>query len=55
VGRTDLPGGDFGQLKHSIKEKIYTLDESTKVITGHGPETSIENEMVNNMVIRYNS
>jgi len=55
VGRTDLPGGDFGQLKHSIKEKIYTLDESTKVIAGHGPETSIENEMVNNMVIRYNS
>ena len=55
VGRTDLPGGDFNQLKTSIQEKIYKLDESTKVIAGHGPETSIENEMNNNLVVRYNS
>ena len=55
VGRTDLPGGDFNQLKTSFQERIYTLDESTKVIAGHGPETSIEKEMNNNMVIRYNS
>ena len=55
VGRTDLPGGDFKKLKSSIQDKIYTLDESTKVITGHGPETSIIKEMTNNMVIRYNS
>ena len=54
-GRTDLPGGDFKKLKSSIQNKIYTLDESTTVITGHGPETSIKKEMTNNMVIRYNS
>ena len=52
---TFLPGGDFKKLKSSIQNKIYTLDESTTVITGHGPETSIKKEMTNNMVIRYNS
>ena len=55
VGRTDLPGGDFKMLKSSIQEKIYSLDESTVVITGHGPQTSIKSEMENNLFIRYDT
>ena len=55
VGRTDLPGGDFKMLKSSIQEKIYSLDESTVVITGHGPQTSIKSEMENNLIIRYDT
>ena len=42
-------------LKSSIQEKIYSLDESTVVITGHGPQTSIKSEMENNLIIRYDT
>ena len=52
VGRTDFPGGDFGALKHSIQQKLYHLDESAVVVTGHGPETSIGREMRSNAFVR---
>ena len=55
VGRTDLPGGDFKMLKSSIQEKIYSVDESTVVVTGHGPQTSIKKEMESNLFIRYDT
>jgi hydroxyacylglutathione hydrolase len=41
IGRTDLPGGDFNTLISSIKNKLYKLDDKTKVYTGHGPSTEI--------------
>jgi glyoxylase-like metal-dependent hydrolase (beta-lactamase superfamily II) len=52
IGRTDLWGGDFSQIDHSIREILYILDEDTKVVTGHGPDTSIGHEVRNNAVIR---
>jgi len=48
IGRTDLWGGDFDQIKKSIKERLYTLDPETEVITGHGPSTQIEFEKKEN-------
>ena len=48
IGRTDLPGGDFHKIKHSIKDRLYSLDEQTRVITGHGPETTIFAEKKSN-------
>ncbi len=48
IGRTDLPGGDFERIKKSIKDRLYHLPEETKVITGHGPMTSILNEKRHN-------
>lgn len=44
VGRTDLPGGSFEQLEHSIRSQIYTLPDNTVVFPGHGPKTSVGNE-----------
>jgi glyoxylase-like metal-dependent hydrolase (beta-lactamase superfamily II) len=44
IGRTDLWGGSFEQIVKSIKERLFELDDSTEVITGHGPKTSIWNE-----------
>ena len=35
VGRTDLPGGSFEQLEHSIRSQIYTLPEETTILPGH--------------------
>jgi glyoxylase-like metal-dependent hydrolase (beta-lactamase superfamily II) len=52
VGRTDFPGGDSVQLKQSIQQKIYCLDEATLVIPGHGPETNIGHEMRHNAFVR---
>jgi glyoxylase-like metal-dependent hydrolase (beta-lactamase superfamily II) len=51
VGRTDLPGGNMNQLVESIQTKLYTLDEATVVIPGHGPATSIAHEMRNNAFV----
>jgi glyoxylase-like metal-dependent hydrolase (beta-lactamase superfamily II) len=52
VGRTDLPGGNTAQLKRSIQERLYVLDDATAVVTGHGPETSIGQEKRFNAFVR---
>jgi glyoxylase-like metal-dependent hydrolase (beta-lactamase superfamily II) len=48
VGRTDLPGGDFRTIMMSIREKLYTLPETTIVIPGHGEPTDIATEKRSN-------
>ena len=44
VGRTDLPGGDWDTLEQSIREQIYTLPDDTRLLSGHGPETTVGEE-----------
>jgi hydroxyacylglutathione hydrolase len=48
IGRTDLPGGDLKILARSIKERLFKLDDNTKVYPGHGPETTIGDEKLAN-------
>ncbi len=48
VGRTDFPGGDAQTLMDNIKRKILTLDPHTRVHPGHGPNTSVGEELINN-------
>jgi glyoxylase-like metal-dependent hydrolase (beta-lactamase superfamily II) len=48
IGRTDLPTGNYDVLKQSIKEKLFILPDETVVYPGHGPETTIGYEKVNN-------
>jgi len=48
IGRTDLFGGNYGQLLASIRERLLTLPGATRVIPGHGPETTIDAERVGN-------
>lgn len=45
IGRTDLLGGNYGQLISSIQKRLLTLPSDTKVYPGHGPATSIDNEL----------
>ncbi len=48
VGRTDLPGGDVSQLVHSIRSQVFTLPEQTRLLSGHGPETTVGQERKHN-------
>jgi len=48
VGRTDLWGGDSSLLVTSIKERLFSLDDETRIVTGHGPETTIGEERSQN-------
>jgi hydroxyacylglutathione hydrolase len=52
IGRTDLPSGDFDLLMRSIKTRLFTLPDDTVVYPGHGPETNIGYEKMNNPFIR---
>lgn len=44
IGRTDLPGGDYETLINSIREQILTLPDGTRLLSGHGPETTVAQE-----------
>lgn len=48
IGRTDLPGGDYDQLIASIRENVLSLGDDFTVYCGHGPETTIGRERLNN-------
>jgi glyoxylase-like metal-dependent hydrolase (beta-lactamase superfamily II) len=48
IGRTDLPGGNHEQLLQSIHQKLLEIPEETIVACGHGPTTTIGQEMDNN-------
>lgn len=51
IGRTDLFSGDFDLLMQSIKEQLFTLPDDYVVYPGHGPETTIGYEKLNNPFI----
>ena len=41
IGRTDFPGGDAETLLRSVREQLFTLPADTRVVPGHGAETTI--------------
>ena len=41
IGRTDVPGGDSALLIRNIREQLLVLPDATRVLPGHGPETTI--------------
>ena len=52
IGRTDLPGGDYGKLCQSISERLFHLPDDTEVYSGHGESTTIFDESRYNMYVR---
>jgi len=52
IGRTDLPGGDSASLVDSIRRRLYALPDATRVLPGHGPETTIGEEKRTNPFVR---
>lgn len=53
VGRADLPGGNMNILIQSIKKHLFILPQSTIVLPGHGPATTIEDEKVGNPFVGF--
>jgi hydroxyacylglutathione hydrolase len=41
IGRSDIPGGDGERLIANIREQLMSLPDDTRVLCGHGPETTI--------------
>jgi glyoxylase-like metal-dependent hydrolase (beta-lactamase superfamily II) len=48
VGRTDFPGGSWDQLVESIKTQVFTMPDETRLLSGHGPQTTVGEEKRNN-------
>lgn len=44
IGRTDLPGGDYDTLIHSINSRVMTLPDETVLLSGHGPQSTVGRE-----------
>jgi glyoxylase-like metal-dependent hydrolase (beta-lactamase superfamily II) len=52
IGRTDLPGGNSAQIIDSIHSRLLSLPGETRVLAGHGPETTIAQELRSNPFLR---
>ena len=52
IGRTDFPGGDFGQLLESIRDRLFDLAPETVVYPGHGEASTIGEERGTNPWVR---
>ena len=48
VGRTDFPGSSWEQLENSIKTQVFTMPDETRLLSGHGPETTVGEEKRSN-------
>jgi len=48
VGRTDIPRADERRLLTNLRERLLTLPDNTRILPGHGPETTIARERRSN-------
>lgn len=51
IGRTDLEGGSYKEIQDSLNYILHNLPEDTVVLPGHGPKTTIGNELRSNPYI----
>ena len=51
VGRVDFPHSNGETLMKNIRENLLTLPDDTRVLSGHGPETTIGKERATNPFI----
>ena len=51
IGRTDFPGGNYDKIIESI-DKLVHLPKDVTVLSGHGPETTVDYERKHNPFLR---
>ena len=47
IGRTDFPSGDADALRLSLS-RLMSLPADTRIVSGHGPETTVSSEKLSN-------
>jgi glyoxylase-like metal-dependent hydrolase (beta-lactamase superfamily II) len=52
VGRTDLPGGNWESLVVSIRKQVFTLPDETRILSGHGGESTVVEEKRGNPFVQ---
>lgn len=52
IGRTDLAGGNDGAMRASLRDVVLPLADSTLLLPGHGPATTMERERASNPYLR---
>lgn len=52
IGRTDLTGGDLSLLLASIRNEVISLPDETRLLPGHGPESTVGYERMHNPFLR---
>lgn len=50
IGRTDMPGGDYGKMKASL-EKFKMINGEFKIYPGHGEASILSRELVSNIYL----
>jgi hydroxyacylglutathione hydrolase len=48
IGRADFPDGDMDALVEGIRSRLFTLPDSTILLSGHGPATTVGREKRSN-------
>lgn len=52
IGRTDFEGGSWQQMEQSLKNVVARLPKETIVLSGHGPQSTIADELTCNPYLR---
>lgn len=52
IGRTDFPGGDTAAMERSLADAVLARPDSTRILPGHGPGTTVERERATNPYLR---
>lgn len=52
IGRADFPGASFKQLIDSVQTRLMVLDDSIRILPGHGMESTIGHERQHNPYIQ---
>jgi glyoxylase-like metal-dependent hydrolase (beta-lactamase superfamily II) len=52
IGRTDLPTGSASDMRNTLSKKVLPLDDSIRVLPGHGDETTIKYERKTNPYLK---
>ena len=52
IGRTDFPESSWTEMEHSLKTVIKQLPKETIILSGHGPQSTMADELMYNLYLR---